>query len=179
MITEDKINVRKSIQEIKKQYSFLQKKDRSISILNKVEHNINFQNAKIILVYWSMEDEVSTHDFILKWYQKKKIILPSVQKDRLILKEFTGLDSMKKGKAFEILEPIGKEFLAYDQIELAIVPGLAFDKQLNRLGRGKAYYDKLLVDLTAYKIGVCFDFQMFKMVPTDEHDVKMDLVITN
>ncbi len=70
-------------------------------------------------------------------------------------------------------------FEEVDKIDLIIVPGIAFDKSLNRLGRGKAYYDKLLKDSKAIKIGVCFDFQLLESVPVDKYDVKMDLIITN
>ena len=49
---------------------------------------------------------------------------------------------------------------------------------MNRLGRGKGYYDKLLIQCNAYKIGVCYDFQLIDKIPNEKHDVKMDMIIT-
>ena len=69
--------------------------------------------------------------------------------------------------------------LLFLSIELVVVPGMAFDKQGHRLGRGKGYYDRLLPKLTnAYKLGVCFPYQYIEEVPTDEHDIRMDEVLT-
>ncbi len=65
------------------------------------------------------------------------------------------------------------------QIELVIVPGLAFDKENNRMGRGKAYYEQLLLELQAFKVGICFHFQFFDQVPHDHLDVKMNRVLFN
>ena len=64
------------------------------------------------------------------------------------------------------------------EIDLIIVPGVAFDRQLNRMGRGKGYYDRLLSTLQAPKIGICFDFQLQDTVPTESFDKKMDMIIT-
>lgn len=58
-----------------------------------------------------------------------------------------------------------------------VVPGIAFDKENNRLGRGRGYYDKLLKAANAIKVGVCFEFQFFDRIPTEEFDVKMNYVI--
>jgi len=179
MIDQLKKKIRKEIKEIKLRYSFEQKNELSIGIFNRLEQEPAFIKAKTIMLYWSMKDEVHTHDFVYKWANKKQIILPSVAGDNLILKEYKGLDQMSPGEGYGILEPEGPEFCNPKNIDLIIVPGIAFDKHNNRMGRGKAYYDKLLTSLNATKIGICFDFQLLETVPTDEHDIKMDLVITN
>ncbi len=179
MINEEKKAVRKQIREKKKDYSLEEKKEKSRLIFDQIEKLSAFRKTKIIMAYWSMVDEVFTHDFIQKYQNEKKIILPVVEGDNLKLKVFTGLSNMKISKSFGIGEPDGKLFEQTDKIDIIIVPGVAFDKSLNRLGRGKAYYDKLLKNTKALKIGVCFDFQMLESVPVDEYDVKMDLIITN
>lgn len=179
MIDEEKKAIRRQIREKKKDYSLEEKKRKSELIFNQIEKLDAFKKAEIIMVYWSLNDEVFTQRFIQKYQNKKKIILPVVEGDILILKEFTGLSNMKISKSFGIGEPEGILFDQSDKIDVIIVPGLAFDKSLNRLGRGKAYYDKLLKKSQALKIGVCFDFQELESVPVDEYDVKMDLVITD
>ncbi|HKL07338.1 MAG TPA: 5-formyltetrahydrofolate cyclo-ligase [Bacteroidales bacterium] len=179
MIHEQKNTVRKEIKQLKKQYTLEEKKAKSKIIFEQIELLSEFQQADIIMAYWSMNDEVYTHDFVLKWYQTKTIILPSVKDDELELRVFKGLDDMIEGTAFGIKEPRALYKNSLDKIDMIIVPGVAFDKQNNRLGRGKAYYDKLLSKTSALKIGVCFDFQMLGKVPADQYDVKMDRVITD
>ena len=81
--------------------------------------------------------------------------------------------------AFGILEPTGKLFTDYKKIDVAVVPGMAFDKEGRRLGRGKGYYDRFLRLLpNTYKIGICFSWQLVDHVPTDEHDILMDQVLS-
>ena len=72
---------------------------------------------------------------------------------------------------------MGDEYLNYDDIDLVVVPGVAFDKNLNRMGRGKGYYDGLLPKIKAPKVSICFDFQIVDNVPVDNRDVIMDLVV--
>ncbi len=177
MIDEQKKQIRKEIKQLKANLSFDKKIERSAIIFSKLETNIFFQNAKCVMLYWSMEDEVQTHDFVIKWAHEKEIILPSVQNDILVLKKFDGIQSLKKGEKFGIHEPDGEDFEDFEKIDVIIVPGIAFDKANNRMGRGKAYYDGLLTKLSAYKIAVCFDFQVIDNVPTDKHDIKMDEII--
>ena len=179
MIDQKKKEIRKQIGELKKQYSFDCKKIKSKYIFDQIEKLNEFIKSKTIMVYWSMNDEVFTHDFILKYYNNKEIILPVVNGDNLELKKFAGLSNLTKGKSFDIDEPIGEVYSCVENIDLIIVPGVAFDKKNNRLGRGKAYYDKLLKNTNALKVGVCFDFQMIDFVPVDQYDIKMDLVISD
>ena len=68
---------------------------------------------------------------------------------------------------FGIKEPTGETFLEYDKIDLVIVPGVAFDRTLNRMGRGKGFYDRLLPKIKAPKVAVCFDFQLMEKIPAN------------
>src|SRR6056297_3441114 len=179
MINQQKKEIRKYIKQLKKEYTLEEKKAKSKIIFEQVEQLTEFQKSDTLMAYWSMDDEVYTHDFVLKWFQTKTIILPSVKGDELELRLFKGLDDMTEGTAFSIKEPKTLYKDALDKIDLIIVPGVAFDNQNNRLGRGKAYYDKLLQNTQALKVGVCFDFQWFDTVPADQHDIKMDLVISD
>ena len=61
---------------------------------------------------------------------------------------------------------------------MIIVPGVAFDLQHNRLGRGRGFYDRLLSSLSAPKVGICFDFQLIDTVPTEPFDRLMDSVVS-
>jgi 5-formyltetrahydrofolate cyclo-ligase len=173
----EKKRIRKEIRSLKQNYSLEQKKELSQSILEKVEMIPEFQEAKTVMLYWSMMDEVHTHDFVCKWAKQKRVILPCVKGDTLDLKVFKGMDHLVDGENFGIPEPDGPVFMEEEEIDLIVVPGVAFDKENNRMGRGKAYYDRLLKSLSAYKLGICFDFQLLDKVPVDEHDIKMNQVV--
>lgn len=173
----EKKELRKIIRELKKQYSTQQKKEMSVPVMEQVAQNALFRAASVILAYWSMDDEVYTHDFVCRWGKEKTILLPCVKGDELEIRYFEGADKLKPGEAFGIGEPVGELFTKLNDIDVVLVPGVAFDRQGNRLGRGKGYYDKILKNTAAYKIGVCFDFQFVETVPADEHDVEMDEVI--
>ena len=78
------------------------------------------------------------------------------------------------------MEPTGPLFAPenYDEIELAIIPGMAFDRAGHRLGRGKGYYDRLLSRLKAAKLtGICWAFQLLDEVPSEPHDIPMHNII--
>ncbi len=125
-----------------------------------------------------MSDEVDTHGFIDHWRREKNIILPVVMGDVLELRRYTGPQDMAIGSSYGIAEPVGEPFTDYDSIDLIVVPGLAFDNTGRRLGRGKGYYDKLLPQIKAPKLGICFPFQLVDEVPAEPFDFRMDGVIT-
>ena len=172
-----KKQLRNYIREIKSQYTQEQLSGLSSTLLAKLEVHPAFIHAKKILLYHSLPDEVQTHAFIEQWSYKKQILLPAITGDELELRLYTPGEALKKD-IYGISEPTGKVETDYHSIELAIIPGMAFDKQGNRLGRGKGFYDRLLPHLTAYKIGICFAFQVIDSVPVEASDVKMDEIIT-
>lgn len=150
----------------------------SAEILKKVEEHPRFQAAQTVLLYHSLKDEVQTHDFIERWSQHKQILLPVVVGDELELRIYEGRQSLHIG-AFGIEEPTGAVFTAYQDIPVAVIPGVGFDRNGNRLGRGRGYYDRLLPRLThTYKIGICFPFQVIDKIPTEPQDIPMNEVIT-
>jgi|LZCG01.1.fsa_nt_gb 5-formyltetrahydrofolate cyclo-ligase len=169
--------IRKFMRQKKQQYSFEEKKQLSEKIWKRLEAEPIFQVAKTILCYYSMKDEVHTHNFIQRWFLKKQILLPVIVDSTLHLKLFKGMERMVPGPQFGIPEPVGEEFLNYEAIDLAIIPGVAFDSQNNRLGRGRAFYDQLLRKLTCPTVGVFFSFQEVVQVPVEPHDTRLDRII--
>ncbi len=169
--------LRTEIEELKRNYSEKELQQFSVNIFNQLEGIQAFDDAKYVLAYYSFPGEVFTHHFIEKHAKDKTIILPVVQKDNLVLKEFKGIEAMKRS-AYGILEPTGDEFTDFSKIDLAIVPGMGFDRNLNRLGRGKGYYDKLLSQIDTFLIGVCFSFQLQEKIPIESHDLPMNCVIS-
>lgn len=179
IVIMEKKEVRKQIREEKKRYTLEEKKQKSISVWDQVEEQVAFQKANVVLAYWSMDDEVFTHDFVCKWAGQKTILLPCVKGDELEIRYFDGQEQLCPGEGYAIPEPVGQLFTDWGKIDVILVPGVAFDQNLNRLGRGKGYYDKILSRTQACKLGICFDFQFLEEVPTEIHDIKMTQVISS
>ncbi|MCM1313644.1 MAG: 5-formyltetrahydrofolate cyclo-ligase [Bacteroides sp.] len=172
----DKNSIRKTIRAYKKQYTDEELKLLSRHITDKLEKHKRFVNADCVLLYHSLTDEVQTHALIEKYKSEKKILLPTVVGNEIELHEYNASASFKKGP-FDISESNGKLFEDYSMIDLAVIPGVAFDAHGNRLGRGKGYYDRLLPKLTCIKIGICFPFQFVSDIPCEAHDIPVNEVI--
>ena len=168
----NKKELRQFIRNEKRQYSSSQLEELSLSVLSRLNENEHLQKAKTILMYYSLPDEVNTHQYIdYLLALGKKVLLPEViDGENMVIREYTGKHDLKEG-AFHIMEPIGSLFPEekYQEIHLAIIPGMAFDQQGNRLGRGKGYYDRFLQKIPqVYKIGISFPFQLVDEIPTEE-----------
>ncbi len=156
-----------------------QLREMSSVIMRRLTVHPKIKNSSTIMMYYSLDDEVFTHEVIDQLVSEgKKILLPAVISDtEMELRCYEGPQDLVGG-FFHIMEPIGKKFSDYAQIEVAVVPGMGFDSRCNRLGRGKGYYDRFLPLLpNAYKLGVCFDFQKMPGIPADTNDIKVDEVI--
>lgn len=172
----EKTKIRRRIRNKKNILSDMDKSLSSSAVFEKIESLIEFKNAKSVLMYWSLPDELPTHNFIVKWSTKKQMLLPMVKGDKMLIKPFTSTEELRKSD-MGIWEPEAqKEYLK--QIDLVIVPGIAFDKNKNRLGRGKGYYDRYFNNKNITKIGVCYDFQLLEVIPTEPFDARMDKIIT-
>jgi 5-formyltetrahydrofolate cyclo-ligase len=178
MFQEKKKELRKLIRQLKDKQNSESGFRESAEIMAAVEQLPAFIYASTVMAYWSIKGEVYTHDFVRKWSSRKRIILPSVDGDKMNLKLYEEGSNLIPGDLFSIPEPDGPLFTDYDSIDMIIIPGIAFDQSNSRMGRGKAYYDRFLHSSKAIKIGVCFRFQLFDEIPADEHDIKMDMVIT-
>lgn len=174
---ERKKELRNWIARQKTQYSDSTLKELSADILAELERTPAFDRAQTVLLYHSLKDEVYTHTFIEKWSQRKRIVLPVVVGNDLVLRIYTDPKDLVIG-SYGIAEPIGQQFTEYESIDLAIIPGVAFDVNGHRLGRGKGYYDRLLPQIHGTKIGICFPFQLIDEVPSEAFDIPMNAVIS-
>lgn len=169
--------LRRQMALLKKEYA-TQTRELSARVLAALEDHPVFRAASTVLLYYSLPDEVDTHAFVEKWSSRKRILLPVVVGEELELRLFTSNQDLAPG-AYGIWEPVGAPFTAFEEIDFVAVPGVAFDRQGNRLGRGKGYYDRLLPRLPqAYKAGICFPYQLVETVPHDPHDIAMHCVVT-
>ena len=190
----DKKELRRYIREQKRHFTPQQLGEMSLGIMSSLLSNPHVKDADTILMYHSLPDEVDTHPALDKLIAMgKKVLLPKVISDtEMTIHEYTGKDSLQPSEPYGILEPITPEFSILvakahqaSQVNsqfsiVAVVPGMAFDKQGHRLGRGKGYYDRFLSRVpNIYKIGVCFPFQMLETIPSEPNDILMDEVVTS
>ena len=147
-----------------------------------------------VMAYWPLPDEVDIRPLINALVaQGTTVLLPKVVDDEhMELRRYASQSDLTEG-AFHIMEPTGAPFADYEKIDVALIPGMAFDAAGHRLGRGKGYYDRFLASLrpsslspqpssfTTYPspllLGVCFPFQRVAEVPTAPHDICVDEII--
>lgn len=136
-----------------------------------------YSGSESYLLYHSTMNEVHTHQLIEILYGMKKIVfLPIVNGDSLDIGVFKGWDCLSSG-AFGILEPV--ECADIKHIDIAVVPGVAFDKRLHRIGYGKGYYDRLLrAARFGLSVGFAFECQLFDEFDYEPHDIPMDVLVT-
>ena len=133
-----------------------------------------------VMVYLSAFNEPDTKD-IINYLESNgiKIVIPisNTNTHTISLSYISGLDDLEKG-AYGILEPVSPVEVNPKEVDVVLVPGIAFSKRGDRLGFGKGYYDKFLADFTGAKIGICYDFQMVADIPSSPHDIKMNAIVT-
>lgn len=175
-IHAEKKEIRTTIRELKRSLTTKEKELAGIEVFRKIELLPEFKSAQTILIYWATPDELPTQQTILKWCNEKQILLPSINGDKLVLKRY-----LPKGKLIQKTLGIWEPDLSENyegKVDLVIVPGIAFDRNKNRLGRGKGYYDRFFKKYKPTKIGVGFNFQLIESVPVSRHDVKMNRIFT-
>lgn len=142
-----------------------------------LEQTAEFMLADRILMYHSLPDELSTREFIRKWCGRKHFYLPRVNGVNLEILPYD--ESRLALGSFHIEEPTGNDCSDVDDMEMIVVPAVAYDRRGNRVGRGKGYYDRLLATSRARKVGVAYDFQLVDEIEAEPHDVRVDVVITD
>lgn len=172
-----KAELRQLIRERKRQFTPQQLEELSLAVSSLMKLP-RIQQAKTIMLYHPLPDEVSTLPLLEQWHDKTLLLPRVIDDEHMELRRYSGPADLQQG-AFGIMEPCGELFTDYQQIDVAIVPGMAFDDQGNRLGRGRGYYDRFLSRVPyIYKIGLCFRFQLVDELPNSENDIRMDLVIS-
>ena len=176
----NKNEIRKKYIDIRKNINAIDRINKSKIISNKLLLNKVLNDSKVIAIYKSLNSEVDTEDTISNlWSMNKVVLIPKVEKDIINFYEYNKNDKLIKS-TFGVLEPNNNKIYKKDNIDLIIVPGVCFDKNMNRMGFGKGYYDKYLENSNIYKIGICFSEQISnKELVTDKYDIKMNEIITD
>ena len=172
----EKSEIRRKIKAMRSMLLEAEKMSAADEVFEQLEQTAAFLLADRILMYHSLPDELSTHRFLDKWHGRKSFFLPRVNGVNLEILPYD--ESRLELGAFHIEEPTGENTVSPEEIELVIVPAVAYDRAGNRLGRGKGFYDRLLSNTAATKVGIGYEFQIVDEIPAEPHDVKMDMVIT-
>ncbi len=139
-----------------------------------------YQKAGQIMLYMPLGNEMDTTDIIKAAFgDGKQLAFPVMdEKTERIVPVYALEDTDFKKGMFSVMEPYGTSVADLLQIDVILVPGVAFDKKGARIGFGKGCYDAFLKKCNAAKIGVCYDFQICDKIPAEEHDIKMDFLLT-
>ncbi len=152
---------------------------KSDIIFNKIINTSEYQSANTVALYKNLISEVDTNKLIdYTLTIGKTVSLPRVEDNNLNFYKVDKQTILIKSN-FGVFEPISNQVIPKENIDLIIVPGVCFDKNNNRLGFGKGYYDRYLMNTKMKKIGICFIEQLTNNIPADSNDVKMDLIITD
>ncbi len=182
---KDKGSLRTHFLELLKKQASTERQAKSLSIEQQLFKLAAFQKARTVLFYASLPGEVDTFEMIKKTIElQKRICLPIVIQNQkaMIPTLIQTLADLENG-VYGIAQPRKDSSVAVpvEEIDAVVVPGVAFDRSNNRLGRGKGYYDRFLTQLpkSTTTIGLAFDFQLTDSLPVEEHDVPLSCIITN
>lgn len=142
-----------------------------------------FQSASVVMLFLSLPHEVDTTPLILwAWQHGKSVVVPKVswEQRHIIPVEITSLETGLTQDRMGLRNPVSGLPVPFEDIDLVVAPGLGFDRQGNRLGRGGAYYDRFFSthNIRAAKWAVCFSEQLRPKIPYNGHDVPMDAIVT-
>jgi len=170
----EKEDIRKNLLKKRESLSDEEVLTHSKRITERIKNLEEYKKAQKVLLYYPIKKEP---DITGLMSDEKTFIFPKVSGDELILYEVKELKDLKEG-SFGIKEPASGKETNPEEVEIALVPGIAFDERGFRIGFGKGYYDRLLSKVKGVKVGVCYDFQVFKELPVDYWDIPVDLIIT-
>ncbi len=153
---------------------------------SQIEKNLlgleEFAKAKTVMFYISKGSEVNTTMIIEEGLRRgKKVVVPvtKLEERELVASELLDLDELKLG-AFDVPEPKDAKLISVDEIDLIVVPGVAFDTKGHRLGYGLGFYDRFLCSVRddATIVALAYDSQVLDEIPNDHHDVPAEMIIT-
>ncbi len=184
-IQDAKIELRKAIVARRSALSLPVRQTANRAISKHVLALGGFHDAQTVMAYMSIAAEFSTSEIARAAIDRDKVlVLPKVNRveRRLDLFRVDNLDENLKPGIWGILEPDPErcEKISLEEIDFVLVPGVAFDADCHRLGYGGGYYDRLLEELGPFAtfVAAAFAVQIVERVPVEEHDVGLDVVVT-
>jgi len=184
-IQASKHEIRKDIATALKELSHKTLLSKNEQIETRLFEFANFLEAKIALLYVNNSSEVITEKIIKRCFDYSKlVVLPAFDtaKHKMKLFKIDNYDTDLKQGLRGLLEPNPSRCKAVpiDCIDIAIIPGIAFDEKGGRVGTGDGYYDRLIpkLPITTRKVSLAFENQILPQVPMESHDKHVDIIIT-
>lgn len=168
-----KAEIRKQIAAVRPDFQTLEK--MSVAVIERFQTLEVFKSAQTVGAYMPMADEVDVTPLFQTL--EKIFYIPAFDEALGIYRMARLTTELKKGR-FGIPEPAVPDFAGENEIDLILVPGVAFDRAGRRIGRGGGFYDRLLPQYRSVRAGICFGFQCLETLPAEKHDVRMDWVGT-
>lgn len=148
-------------------------------IFNKIIELEEYKQSDLILIYVSLNDEVDTLKLIEHSLKiGKEVAVPKCEGDNIVFYNINKLSDLEEG-SFRILEPKTNEVIGSFSDSICIIPGIAFDKENNRIGYGRGFYDRFLEKYDGIKIGLAYEECICDRIDSEINDKKMDIVITD
>ena len=184
----EKQYIRKKVLEQRKALSEADVTEKSSRILQGLSLLHSFQQSRLVMAYMDFRNEVMTAGIIAYCLSRgKRVVLPyCIQLTQgacsLEIYEIRDISRDVRIGTYGILEPDREKTrrLTAEVVEFVLVPGVAFDEKGFRIGYGAGYYDRFLESVPPHcvKAGLAFDLQVLPEVPAEDHDRRMDVVIT-
>ncbi|MBU1201989.1 MAG: 5-formyltetrahydrofolate cyclo-ligase [Nanoarchaeota archaeon] len=178
-VTKQKQEIRETALAARKKLTREHVLTRSKTVIENLKKLEEYKSAGKIMCYVSFDAEVNTKEFIKnELADKKTIIVPFIKDEKIFPSKLSAFDNLVKGK-YNTLEPKDKVLFVGD-IDLIIIPGVAFDINGSRIGFGKGYFDEFLKGYReSFKVGLAFEEQIVDFIPTTRNDVQMDVIVTD
>jgi 5-formyltetrahydrofolate cyclo-ligase len=181
-----KEQIRKDMAKVINGFTEKQRMAKTNSIEGKLFDFANFLEARIVLLYIEGENEVRTRNIFKQSLKINKIlVLPAFEPERFKASIYK-VDSLEKDlqpgpRGVPQPNPARCKQVPVQKVDIAIIPGLAFDEKGGRIGSGKGYYDRLIPELpaTTRKVALAFEEQIMPQVPSESHDKHVDIIITD
>ncbi len=185
-ISAAKIQIREDIAKTISALTANEINEKTAAIQDRLFEFANFLESKIALLYVSRDLEVPTDGVIKKSYAYNKIVvLPAFNPEnfKMTLMKVDSAEQELISGPRGILEPDASKckVVPMDRIDIAIIPGLAFDEKGGRIGSGTGYYDRLIprLAITTRKVALTFEDQILPQIPMESHDKHVDIIITD
>lgn len=165
--------------KIRKNINIKDKEKYANEIFKQIINLQEYKECRLVLTYVSLNDEVDTIKLIeYSLKNGKKVAVPKCEANNINFYYIRTLDELKKG-GFGLLEPENKNVVTDFENSICIVPGVCFDKEGNRVGYGKGYYDRFLENYKELKIGITYKKCICEKIDTNKYDIRMDKIISN
>lgn len=180
----DKAQLRRQLQSSLLSITSLQRNEKSRKACLNLISIPQFKNASTVMMFLSLPQEIDTSESILHaWQLDKTVVVPKVlwKHKHMIPVQINSLETGISTEKSGLKNPTLGLPIAFEDIDLVVTPGLAFDRKGNRLGRGGAYYDRFFANnqLKASRCGFGFAEQLIQTIPVEDHDRPVDIVVTD